>query len=170
MTRTMVLISLLSVLTGCTGVPDGVEAVKGFEVERYTGTWYEIARLENRFEKGLEKITATYAPREDGGIDVVNRGYEPAKDRWKESSGKAYFVGPRDEGRLKVTFFWPFYGAYNIILLDDAYQWALVCGPDRSYLWILSRTPTLPQATLDRIIGYARERGFATDALIYVNH
>lgn len=166
--RNMLIALLLGSLTGCTGVPDGVEAVKGFEVERYVGTWYEIARLENRFEKGLEKITATYSARSDGGIDVVNRGFDPAKDRWKESSGKAYFVGPRAEGRLKVTFFWPFYGAYNIILLDDAYQWALVCGPDRSYLWILSRTPTLPEPTLNRLIEHAKQLGFATGELIYV--
>ena len=166
--RNWLFLMLLSSVTGCMGVPDGVEPVKGFEVERYVGKWYEIARLENRFEKGLEKITAEYSPREDGGLNVVNRGFDPAKDRWKESSGKAYFVGPRDEGRLKVTFFWPFYGAYNVILLDEAYQWALVCGPDRSYLWILARTPTLPEPTLKRLIAEAKARGFATDELIYV--
>ena len=168
--RTMLIAMLLSALPGCMSAPDGVEPVKDFKVERYAGKWYEIARLENRFEKGLERITATYTARADGGIDVVNRGFDPSKDRWKESSGKAYFVGRRDEGRLKVTFFWPFYGAYNIILLDEAYQWALVCGPDRSYLWILSRTPTLPEETLRRLVDEAGRRGFATDKLVYVKH
>lgn len=167
--RKMLIALLLGSLTGCAGVPDGVEAVKGFEVERYAGKWYEIARLENRFEKGLEKITAEYSPREDGGLNVINRGFDPVKDRWKESSGKAYFVGPRDEGRLKVTFFWPFYGAYNIILLDEAYQWALVCGPDRSYLWILSRTPKLPEPTLKRLIEHAKRLGFETSELVFVS-
>jgi apolipoprotein D and lipocalin family protein len=167
--RKLLLLCLVAI-TGCAGVPQGVETVRDFQPQRYTGTWYEIARLENRFEKGLEKITAEYTPRDDGGLDVTNRGYEPASSRWKESTGRAYFVGAPSEGRLKVTFFWPFYGAYNIILLDDQYQWSLVCGPDRSYLWVLARTPTLPQPTLARIIDYATKLGFATDQLIYVDH
>ena len=127
MHRLLTAMSLLSLLSGCVGIPSNVTAVEGFDAGRYVGTWYEIARLENRFEKGLEKVAAEYSLRDDGGLTVVNRGYDPKKGRWKESTGKAYFVGPPTQGRLKVSFFGPFYGAYNVIGLDEDYGWSLVC-------------------------------------------
>jgi apolipoprotein D and lipocalin family protein len=164
------LISLLGLLCGCSsvGIPANAKAVDGFDVNRYLGTWYEIARLENRFEKGLQKVSATYSLREDGGLKVVNRGYDPQKDRWSEATGKAYFVGAPKEGRLKVSFFGPFYGAYNIIALDEAYGWSLVCGPDYQYLWILSRTPQLPEMTVHQLVEKAKALGFGTDELLFV--
>lgn len=126
--------------------PKGVQPISGFDASRYLGKWYEVARLENRFERGLEQVTATYGARSDGGISVVNRGYDPVKKRWNESDGKAYFTGAPTTAALKVSFFGPFYGGYNVIRLDDDYQYALVSGPNRDYLWILSRTPTIPAA------------------------
>jgi apolipoprotein D and lipocalin family protein len=157
-------------LAACTGIPDGVEPVREFELQRYLGTWYEIARLDHSFERGLSRVTADYSLRDDGGITVVNRGYDAESGAWQEARGKAYFVDADDVGRLKVSFFGPFYGGYNIIALDDDYQWSLVVGPNRSYLWILARTPDLDQNMLQQLVSRAGALGFPVDELIYVEH
>jgi apolipoprotein D and lipocalin family protein len=157
--------------SGCTGVPEGVEVVTGFELQRYLGTWYEVARLDHRFERGLSDVSATYSMREDGGVKVLNRGFNSSANEWEEAIGKAYFVNSPDTGHLKVSFFGPFYGGYNVIELDEtSYQYSLVAGPDRDYLWILSRTPELDDAILTRLVGKAAALGFPTDELIYVEH
>lgn len=158
-------------ITGCTGIPDRVSPVSGFDIQRYLGTWYEIARLDHRFERGLERVTAQYTLREDGGLQVVNRGFDVSADRWKEAEGKAYFIDDPQTGRLKVSFFGPFYGGYNIIELDhEGYQYALVCGPSTAYLWILARQPDLDRRIVDRLAGRARALGFDTGQLIFVRH
>lgn len=158
-------------LTACTGAPEGVEVVSGFDLNRYLGTWYEIARLDHSFERGLSNVTATYSLRDDGGVKVVNRGYRAEDGEWDEAEGKAYFVGDEDVGQLKVSFFGPFYGGYNIFDLDkDDYRYSMVAGPDRSYLWILSRTPEMEPELLQALIGKARDLGFDTDELIMVEH
>jgi apolipoprotein D and lipocalin family protein len=157
-------------LTSCTGIPHGVTAVDGFEINRYLGTWYEIARLDHRFERGLNNISATYTLRDDGGINVLNKGWNQTEGAWEQAEGKAYFVDQPDKGRLKVSFFGPFYGDYNIIALDKKnYAYAMITGPDKSYFWILSRTRQLPKATLEALIEQAKQKGFATDKLIFVN-
>lgn len=164
-------ILMSSFLTGCTGIPDNVTAVNGFELNRYLGTWYEIARLDHSFERGLDNISATYSPREDGGIDVLNKGRDQETGVWEQAEGKAYFIGSSDIGRLKVSFFGPFYGGYNIIALDrKSYTYALVTGPDRSYLWILARKPNLPPNMLKQLISLAEKLGYDTKQLIYVTH
>lgn len=161
----------LTLQSGCTGSPDGVTVVTDFEIDRYLGTWYEIARLDHSFERGLSAVTADYSLRDDGGVRVVNRGYNKQSDEWDEAVGKAYFVGSSDIGQLKVSFFGPFYGGYNIIELDKSdYQYSLVAGPDRDYLWILSRTAQMQPDILQSLVGKARELGFATDELIFVEH
>jgi apolipoprotein D and lipocalin family protein len=166
----MVLLSL-ALQGGCAGIPEGATAVTGFELDRYLGQWYEVARLDHRFERDLTNVTASYSMREDGGVNVLNRGYKVDKGEWQEATGKAYFVGNTDVGQLKVTFFGPFYGGYNIIELDkDAYQYALIAGPDRGYLWILSRSPQLDPTTLSALINKADNLDFPTDQLIYVDH
>ncbi|MGZ5006541.1 MAG: lipocalin family protein [Methylobacter sp.] len=158
-------------LSACTGIPEGIKAVDGFEINRYLGTWYEIARLDHRFETGLDNISATYTLREDGGVDVLNKGRDIESGEWHEAQGKAYFVERPDTGRLKVSFFGPFYGGYNIIELDKKdYAYSMITGPDRSYFWILSRTKQLPEATLQALIGRAKVLGFATDKLIFAKH
>lgn len=163
------LVSIL--LTACTGIPEGVTPVTEFQVDRYLGKWYEIARLDHSFERGLEKVTADYALREDGGISVINRGYSPKDNKWKEAEGKAYFVDKTNEGYFKVSFFGPFYGSYIIFGLDkENYQYAFISGPNTSYLWLLSRTPTLPQAVIDKFKQQARNLGFDITKLIMVNH
>lgn len=156
--------------SGCAGAPDGVEVVSDFELNRYLGTWYEIARLDHRFERGLSRVTANYSMRDDGGVSVVNRGYQISSEEWEEATGKAYFVGAPDIGQLKVSFFGPFYGGYNIMELDkDDYQYALVAGPDRSYLWILARSPKLDKETLDALVNIAKNANFPIEELIYVD-
>jgi len=167
--RHCVLCLLGAVLAGCVGAPEGVAPVRGFEPDRYLGTWYEIARLDHRFERGLTRVSARYSARDDGGLDVLNRGFDPAKGEWREAHGRAYFTGPRDVAALKVSFFGPFYGGYNVIALDrERYGYALVCGPDRSYLWILARTPRLESATVDALVARAAELGFDVGKLIFV--
>ena len=160
---------LLVGVCGCVHIPDGVVAVKGFDVQRYLGTWHEIARLDHSFEKGLINVTATYSLKEDGGLRVVNRGFDPKLNRWKEVEGRAYFVSGPDLGRLKVSFFGPFYGGYNIIGIDERdYSYALICGNSRSYLWILARQPELSETVMASLITKAKTMGFDTRALIYV--
>ncbi len=154
----------------CTGIPDGIEPVKDFELESYLGTWYEIARLDHSFERGLTRVTAAYARREDHGISVTNRGYDATRGEWREARGKAYFLGDPATGSLKVSFFGPFYGGYHVIALDRKdYQWAMVSGPSRSYLWVLARQPVLAQETRDRLVARAAELGFPTEELIFVD-
>lgn len=161
------LTSLLSI--ACTPTPPrNVQVVEDFKLQQYLGTWYEIARLDHRFERGLERVTATYALRADGGISVVNRGFNPQKARWQESTGKAYFVGAPTRAALKVSFFWPFYGGYNIIALDPAYRYALICGPNRHYLWLLSRTPQLDSNIVQQLVDAARAAQFPVEQLIWV--
>ena len=170
MKRVAILLFLLG-LAGCTSVPEGVTPVTGFESERYLGTWYEIARFDHSFEEGLSRVTATYSKREDGGIRVLNKGYDAATGEWDEAEGKAYFVGDETIGHLKVSFFGPFYASYVIADLDRAeYQYSLVTGPDRSYLWILARQPTLPKSVLNELVNKAKSLGYPTDELIWVEH
>jgi len=158
-------------LAGCAvKVPDGIEPVTGFDAQRYMGRWYEIARLDHSFERGMERITAEYVLQTDGTVQVTNRGFVTAKGEWEEAVGKAKFVGSPDVGALKVSFFGPFYGGYNIVDLDPQYQHALIAGPNRSYLWILSRTPNPPRAEVERLVARAAALGFDTSALIYVKH
>ncbi len=158
-------------LLGCVGIPENVTPVEGFQLDRYLGTWYEIARLDHSFERGMSRVTAQYSLREDGGVRVLNRGFLAEKNEWKEAEGKAFFVDRSDRGFLKVSFFGPFYGSYIVMDLDkENYQYALVSGPDKSYLWILSRTPTMDRATLDHLIATARTAGFETDELLFVAH
>lgn len=157
-------------LAACTGMPEGVKPVSGFELERYLGTWYEIARLDHSFERGLSRVTAEYSLREDGGVRVVNRGFFAAKGEWDEAEGKAYFVESPDLGYLKVSFFGPFYGSYVVFELDhEDYQYAFISGPDTSYLWLLARTPTVSAEVLQRFIERSQALGFETDSLVLVD-
>ena len=164
------LLLAVTLLAGCAQIPDGVEAVGGFDAERYLGQWYEIARLDHKFERGLENISATYTARDDGGIDVLNRGFDVARGEWREARGRAKFAGSRDTAMLKVSFFGPFYGGYNVVDLDPEYQLALVAGPTRKYLWILARRPDPPRAAVERLVARAEQLGFDSGALIYVQH
>lgn len=174
--RMSVFCLLLTGLPACThDMPEKAAQaiVPSFEPAQYLGTWYEIARLENRFEKGLEQVTAHYSMEADGSIKVINRGYDPQKQKWDEAVGKAKFKdapaadGTRT-GRLKVSFFGPFYGDYNILEVDKPdYQYALVSS-GRDYLWILSRTPQLTDPIKQDLIAKAKTLGFDTEQLLFV--
>ncbi len=155
-------------LGGCTGLPDQVQPVANFDAQRYLGSWYEIARLDHSFERGLEQVTANYAQREDGGIEVTNRGYQAAKSKWKQVTGKAYFVGDRSLGHLKVSFFGPFYSSYVIFDLSDDYQTAYIAGFNHDYLWMLSRTPQVSDQAKQRFAEMAGRKGFAVEQIIWV--
>jgi len=162
------MITILSIL-GCAQIPEGVEPINEFNAQQYLGTWYEIARLDHWFERGLINVSANYSPREDGGINVVNRGFDPESNEWKEAEGRAYFVVSPNVGRLKVSFFRPFYGGYNIIDLDTKdYSYSLVCGNNRDYLWILSRTPQMSEGIWNRLLEKAKKLDFNTSELIFV--
>jgi apolipoprotein D and lipocalin family protein len=158
-------------ITGCTGIPEGVKPVDNFRLEKYLGKWYEIARLDHSFEEGLTRVTANYSLREDGGLTVINRGYSAKENKWKEAEGKAYFVKGSDQGYLKASFFGPFYGAYIVFELDhENYQYSLVSGPDKSYLWLLARGPEIREEIKDILIERAKALGFDTAKLVYVSH
>ncbi len=166
-------ISLLLVLflTGCVGIPENVQPVDNFKLEKYLGKWYEIARLDHSFERGLSRVTAEYSMRDDGGVRVLNRGYSEADKAWQEAEGKAYFVNSADQGYLKVSFFGPFYGSYIVFALDhENYRYSLVSGPDKSYLWILAREPKLDETTRNKLLEKAAAAGFDTSKLLFIDH
>ncbi|QFS85238.1 MULTISPECIES: lipocalin family protein [unclassified Marinobacter] len=162
------LTTLLLLLTGCTGLPKGIEPVTGFDQDRYLGTWYEIARLDHSFERGLSQVTAEYTLNDDGSIKVINRGYNAEQGEWKEAQGRAKFVGDSDVGHLKVSFFGPFYASYVVFELDDDYSTAYITGYNRNYLWLMSRTPEVSEEVLEAFKARAAAEGFELGELIVV--
>jgi apolipoprotein D and lipocalin family protein len=160
---------MVSMLLSCTGIPDGLKSVESFEIERYLGKWYEIARLDHSFERNMSNVSATYTRNEADGITVVNRGYNTKENKWKSIKGVARKVGDNDQGSLEVSFFRPFYGSYNIIDLDyQDYSYAMVVGPSRSYFWILSRDKVMDKARVNDLVDKAAGMGIDTGRLIYV--
>jgi len=166
-----IVIAFVLLLAGCVSVPENITPVDRFQIERYLGKWYEIARLDHSFERGLTEVSAEYSLRPDGGIRVMNRGFSQKENKWKEIEGKGYFVDRQDIGFLKVSFFGPFYGSYVVFDLDrDHYSYALVCGPDKSYLWLLARNPKMDDNLKKRLVAKAAALGFDTTKLIVVQH
>jgi len=164
--RTLIAIPLVLALVGCARSTSALKPVEGFELDRYSGRWYEIARFPHRFERGLIAVTAEYTVQKDGSVRVENRGYNPARKSWKTASGRAHFKGDRSTGLLRVSFFWPFYGDYKIIRLDKTgYAYAVVTGSTYDYFWILSRTPTLDEKTLAELMTFAKVSGFDTSKI-----
>ena len=169
MYRKLLPLALLFLLTACVRQPEGIKPVDNFDLNKYLGTWYEIARLDHSFERGLEQVTAEYSMREDGGVRVINRGYSTKDQEWNEAEGKAYFVNEADQAFLKVSFFGPFYGSYIVFEMDqDNYQYAFVAGPDKSYLWFLSRKPVVSEELKQHFLEQAESLGFNTSDLIFV--
>lgn len=160
---------LLTVNACKTGIPKGAQVVKNFNVEKYLGKWYEIARLDFRFEKGLEQTTAQYSLNPDGSVKVVNRGLKTKTGEWKESIGEAKFIGDKSVGRLKVSFFKPIWASYNILSIDGDYQYALIAGDNLDYLWILSRDKDMPEDIKQKYLKIADELGYKTDKLVWPN-
>ena len=165
------LVVIIFLLTGHTGIPEGITVVRNFDLSKYVGTWYEIARLDHGFEKGLTHVTIEYLFQKDGSIKVINRGFNVKHQKWEESSGKAYPIETPDIGRLKISFFGPFYGSFNIIELDgNDYSYAMATGPSRNFLWILSRHKNLDPMVMQRLIEKAKTLGFKLEKLIFVDH
>ncbi len=163
-----ILILFVLLATGCVSIPDNITPVTSFQIERYLGKWYEIARLDHRFERGLTQISAEYSIRPDGGLKVLNRGYSKEKQEWSEAEGRGYFVQSPNEAYLKVSFFGPFFGSYIVFELDTVnYQYALISGPDKSYFWLLARTPTIDDNLKKKLIAKAAALGFDTKKLIF---
>jgi apolipoprotein D and lipocalin family protein len=157
-------------LSGCLTVPDGIEPVDNFELNRYLGKWYEIARLDHSFERGLKAVSAEYSLRDDGGIRVINSGRNTDTQANQEAEGRAYFVEQPNLGYLKVSFFGPFFGSYVIFELDENYQYAFIAGNTTNYLWLLARTPEVSQELVNQFISRATQLGFDTTQLIFVDH
>ena len=154
----------------CACVSSGAPAFQpagDFDLQRYLGTWYEIARFPHSFEKDMDHVTAHYSLKDNGMVRVENRGVKKGKQ--KTAVGKAKFAGAPDVGHLKVSFFWIFYGDYIIVELDPEYQWALVVGNSTDYLWILSRTPELAPEITEALKERARQLGFDMQRLIMVD-
>ncbi|WP_426359278.1 lipocalin family protein [Pseudocolwellia sp. HL-MZ19] len=166
MNKILLIISTF-LLSSCLGMPEAVKPVSDFELQNYLGKWYEVARLDHPFERGLSKVSAEYSLKDDGGVKVINRGLSEDKE-WSQAEGKAYFVKDTTQGYLKVSFFGPFYGSYVIFELDENYQYAFVSGPDTEYLWLLARTPTVDEKVLEKFVAMSKERGFNTENIIYV--
>ncbi|MCY4780499.1 lipocalin family protein [Sphingobacterium sp. UT-1RO-CII-1] len=148
-------------------VKSNVEAMEGFELNRYLGDWYEIARLDFFWEKNLKNVMASYSMREDGLIRVDNQGYDMVKKKRKQSVGKANFVGSEDRGGLKVSFFGPFYSGYNVMMVDGDYESALVFGDNLDYMWILSREKTIRKEVKDKYLDFAQRSGYNIDKLVW---
>lgn len=169
-TRLLAPLAGLFALAACTTtVPEGVTPVTGFSLDRYLGQWYEIARLDHRFERGLTNVTATYSLNDDGSVRVLNRGFDTGSCQFQDREGRATFVGDMDVASLAVSFFGPFAGGYHVIELAPDYSYAVVSGATKDFFWILARSPEIRQSLLDRIIADAAANGFPTDELIVVS-
>ncbi|TDO94981.1 lipocalin family protein [Flavobacterium sp. 245] len=151
-------------------IPKKAVAVTNFDKAKYLGKWFEIARLDYKWEENLNNVTAEYSLNDNGTIKVDNRGYNVKKDKWEESIGKAKFVKKDDVGMLKVSFFGPFYAGYNVIAIDPDYKYALVAGENLKYMWILSRETTIPESIKADYLIKAQEIGYKISDLVWVKH
>ncbi len=158
---------LLNVLASCSSMPEKAQPVSQFDVNRYLGTWYEIARFDYRFEKDLDNAIAQYSLNADGNVNVVNSGYNFKKNKWVSANGTAKFRGEKNVAALKVSFFGPFYAGYNVVALEE-YKYALIAGKNLDYLWILSREKNIPENIKQKFISKAQEIGYDTSKLIWV--
>ena len=157
-------------LFSCSSIPKGVTAVQPFDIEKYLGKWYEIARLDFKYERNLNNTTAEYSLNPDGTIKVDNRGYNVVTGEWQQAIGKARLAGKEDVAMLKVSFFGPFYSGYNVIALDAEYKYALIAGAKFKYLWILSRDTNIPDEVKNQYLKIARDYGYNTSELLWIEH
>ena len=168
--QAVAIVASLGFLSSCSSIPKGVTAYKPFEKERYLGKWYEIARIDFKYEKDLNNTTAEYSINSDGTIKVNNQGYNTKTNEWQQAIGKAKFIGSDTIAMLKVSFFGPFYSGYNVLAIDDEYKYALIAGESTKYLWILSREVNIPEEIKNKYLKIAKEIGYNTDDLVWVEH
>lgn len=144
-----------------------IQSIKDFDSQKYLGKWYEIARLDHNFERGLDYVTATYSIKDNGKIKVLNQGIN-SEGRTSTTVGKAYVKDTKENlGELRVSFFWIFYAKYRIIYLDKEYETAIVTSGKKKYLWILARKPILEKDKLDELISFCKKKGYNTEKLIF---
>lgn len=167
-TGAAIVLTALYLLPSCSSIPGNADPVENFEVDRYLGTWYEIARFDHRFERDMDNVSARYSLKENGEIKVFNSGYNYKKQEWKSATGSAGFRKGKSTAALKVTFFKPFYSGYNVVAIDKDYQYALVAGRNLEYLWLLSRKKTMPEPVRQEYLKKAEEIGYDTSNLIWV--
>ena len=167
---TTLLFIILTALSSCSSIPKNAKPIENFEVNRYLGTWYEIARFDFRFEKNLDNTVAQYSLDKKGNVNVLNSGYNYIKDEWRSAKGTAKFRGYKSTAALKVSFFGRFYAGYNVIALDTNYQYALIAGKSLDYLWILSREKTIPEDIKQKYLKVATDVGYDTSNIIWVKH
>lgn len=161
----IIFVSSLALAAGCVSVPKVDNApVAALDLSRYLGEWYEIARFDHSFERGVEQAKANYSLKADGTIAVVNSGVKNGKQKTAIGKGKTTDT----PGLLRVSFFGPFYADYRVMMIDEDYTYALVGSGGADYLWILSRTPGLPETAKAELLAEARRRGYVTDKLIWV--
>lgn len=158
---------------GCSHEPTPVApAVKNFEIEQYTGRWYEILRMPHSFEENLIKVTAEYRLNPDGSLEVTNRGFNTKEEEWQTAIGKAVAIEgatAHQSAEYKVTFFWPFYGGYYVSWIDKNYRYAMITSDSTEYFWLLSRSAEVPQDVIDLAIAQAHEWGIDSSKLIKVD-
>ncbi len=154
----------------CSSIPKGAVAVKPFDKVKYLGKWYEIARLDFKYEKNLDNTSAEYSLNNNGTIKVDNKGYNTKNGKWQQAIGKAKFVGDENIAMLKVSFFGPFYAGYNVVAIDKDYKYALIAGASLKYLWILSRETTIPDDIKDQYLNIAEGIGYHTNKLLWIKH
>lgn len=160
----------LLLLNTSAAIPKKAKAIEHFILEKYLGKWYEVARIDFKFEKNLNNTTAEYSLNENGSVKVLNQGYNYVDKKWTSSEGKAKFRGEESVAELKVSFFGPFYSGYNVIAIDKDYQFALVAGKNLDYLWILSREPKIPLHIKEEYLKIAKQVGYDVNRLIWVEH
>jgi apolipoprotein D and lipocalin family protein len=170
MTANILLITLLAftafAAVALQGGKDELKVVQSVDLSRYVGRWYEISRLPNSFQKKCAStVTADYTMRADGRIEVINR-CRKASGEYATAKGKAKIVDKKTNAKLKVTFFWPFYGNYWILDLGANYEYAVVGEPGRKYLWILSRSPRMDEALYQQLLRKMAAQGFNTEMMI----
>ncbi len=162
--------ALVALLKSPAQKPKKANAVSPFDVEKYLGKWYEIARMDYKYEQGLSHVTAEYSLKSNCNLKVVNRGYNELKDEWEEATGKAKFANDPEVGQLRVSFFGPFYSGYNVIAVDPDYEYALVAGESLDFLWILSRTTDIPEEVKQHFLEKAKLIGYKPEELVWTNH
>ena len=175
-TRTKIIVgaalslAAIRLLSSCSSIPKNAKPVNNFDVGRYLGSWYEIARFDYRFEKNLDNVAAQYSTKNETEIKVVNSGYNFKKKKWKSTTGSAKFAKEKSVGALKVSFFKPFYAGYNVVAIDEDYKYALIAGRNLKYLWLLSRNKTMPEEIKSQYLKKAEQIGYDTSKLVWVKH
>lgn len=162
----------VNTITSCKSgtIPDHIKPIEPFDVNKYNGEWYEIARFDFKHEKDLSNVTANYSLNNDGSIKVVNKGFNYVKNKWEEANGKAKFTSSKNIGSLQVSFFGPFYAGYHIVMLEPNYNSVLIFGDDTDYIWILSRDKTINESTKEKYLAKAKEAGYDLNRLVWTKH